>query len=454
MDFFLKKLLNKKKIGYVLLDDNNNIIFYNSFFLDYINSDISIDDQSIFTVIPETVGLENIINELILNKRDIFNLDLINRTYKNGQIYYLNLSLLSTEDQTHPVLCLVEDRTDFAELKQKTIQQKNEINLLESLIYSNKKEATHFLIGNSEQITKINHLISKVSKIPSSNILLTGESGTGKNLVARIIHNYSYNNKAPFIEINCAAIPDNLLESELFGYEKGAFTTAGSSKKGLIEEAANGTLFLDEIAELSIKLQSKLLSFLETRRFRRLGSNIEIKVELRLIAATNKDLRELIEQGLFREDLFYRLNVVSLQLPPLRYLNRDIILLSNYFIKKFNQSFNKSIKGLNSDAEKKIMLYHWPGNVRELRNTLERAMLFTESSYISADDILLHTETKKNKNNFRIPAGGLSITLLEKELIEEALKISNGNISKAAKLLGLSRDTLRYRIIKHQIIIG
>ena len=364
MDIFLKKLLNTKKIGYALLNKNNNIIFYNSFFLDYINSDISIDNQSIFTIIPETVGLKNIINDLILKKRKIFNLDLINRTYNNGQLYYLNISLLSTEDQTYPILCLIEDRTDFAELKQKNIQQTNEIKLLESLIYSNKKETTHFLIGNSEQIIKINHLISKISKMPFSNILLTGESGTGKNLVARIIHNYSHNNETPFIEINCAAIPENLLESELFGYEKGAFTTAGNSKKGLIEEAANGTLFLDEIAELSIKLQSKLLSFLETKSFRRLGSNLEINVELRLIAATNKDLHELIEQGLFRGDLFYRLNVISLQLPPLRYLNKDIILLSNYFIKNFNQSFNKNIKGLYPEAEKKIMQYHWPGNVR------------------------------------------------------------------------------------------
>jgi transcriptional regulator with PAS, ATPase and Fis domain len=259
--------------------------------------------------------------------------------------------------------------------------------------------------------------------------------------------------KSPFVEINCTSIPPTLLESEIFGYEKGAFTNAIASKKGLLEEADGGTLFLDEIGELPLSVQVKFLSFLETKRFRRLGSTQERSVDIRVIAASNKDLKQAVENHEFREDLFYRIHVVTLKLPALRELGHDIIIIADHFITIFAYDFKKKARGLTEKAKAKLLSHPWRGNVRELRNVIERAVIFTEGNRIDQEDIILGEEkqTRQTTDQIHIPENGLSLFDVEKNLLLEALSRASGNQSRAARLLGLSLDTFRYRMKKYKI---
>jgi transcriptional regulator with PAS, ATPase and Fis domain len=260
---------------------------------------------------------------------------------------------------------------------------------------------------------------------------------------------------APFVEINCAALPEHLIESELFGYEKGAFTHAVTSKPGLLEEARGGTLFLDEIGEMPLNMQAKLLNALETKQFRRLGSTKSIETDLRVIAATNRHLHNDVDRKRFREDLFYRLNVVSITMPPLRELGSDILLISEYLLKLFNVEFKKDVKGFTEDARQLLLNYSWPGNVRELSNCLERAMIFTEHESLDATDLVIFSpQAQRGKHPLQqwvVPPGGIILEEVERQLILSALQQSDHNKSKAARLLGLTRDTLRYRLDKYQI---
>ncbi|RKY23483.1 MAG: sigma-54-dependent Fis family transcriptional regulator, partial [Planctomycetota bacterium] len=252
-------------------------------------------------------------------------------------------------------------------------------------------------------------------------------------------------------ELNCAVVPGNLLESELFGYSKGAFTGATSDKQGIIEQADGGTLFLDEIAEIPTHLQSKLLSFLENKKIRRLGSVTEREVKARLIAASNRDLEKLVSEGKFREDLFYRINVVSCQLPPLRELGRDVILIAEKFIGEFNQQLTRQVSGLTPEAEQKLLAHQWPGNVRELRNVIERAMLFATGDRLDSSDIELlfpGAAVENATGGFTIPPEGLDWEEHEKAILSQALKRCGNNQSKAARLLSMSRDTFVYRLKK------
>ncbi|OGF98555.1 MAG: hypothetical protein A2Z86_03810, partial [Candidatus Glassbacteria bacterium GWA2_58_10] len=235
--------------------------------------------------------------------------------------------------------------------------------------------APETLMGKNEKMRATRDMLLKVASAVTTCVLLRGESGTGKNLAARIIHYNSPLSEGPFVELNCAAVPATLIESELFGYRKGSFTGASADKQGIIEQAAGGTLFLDEIAEIPLELQSKLLSFLESKMLRGIGEVAEREVDARLIAATNRDLDRLVEENRFRQDLFFRINVVNCELPPLRHLGWDIILIAEKFITDFSQQFTKTISGLSSEAESKLLGHGWPGNVRELRNVIERAML-------------------------------------------------------------------------------
>jgi transcriptional regulator with PAS, ATPase and Fis domain len=298
---------------------------------------------------------------------------------------------------------------------------------------------------------KMQEVLATVERVASTNstVLLGGESGVGKDLIARAIHEKSRRASGPFIKINSTAIPENLLESELFGYEKGAFTGAGASKPGKFEMADKGTLFLDEIGDVPPVTQVKLLRVLQEREFERLGSTRTIKVDVRLIAATNRDLREALEQGTFREDLYYRLNVVPIDIAPLRERKEDIPDLVRLFIAQFCGESRRSIEDITPEAMQILVDYHWPGNVRELQNILERACALAKGTVIGPADIHLDLRPSKVVNGAGgfLPEG-MTLEHWEDEMIREALRRANGNKSQAARLLGLSRNALRYRLSK------
>jgi len=312
------------------------------------------------------------------------------------------------------------------------------------------------IIGISEKLLRALELASKVSEKSNSNILILGETGTGKGLFARAIHNNGPANQFPFIDIVCTAIPENLLESELFGYEAGAFTDARTRKVGLFELAERGTLFLDEIGDLSFSIQTKLLRAVEKKVIKRLGGVVDIPVNARIISATNRSLESMVEQNLFRRDLFHRLNVVSIEIPPLRERGEDIILLANHFIDEFNQQFDKSIKKLDKDLQHLLMGYSWPGNVRELRNAIERAVLLSDDYKLQIKDFTNLLNSVQNKNyevtkvdeipfnvvRMDVNYGVTSLRNVDKEYARKVLFKMGGNKTQTAKILGISRPKL------------
>lgn len=313
------------------------------------------------------------------------------------------------------------------------------------------------IIGSSEKLLKAVELASKVSEKSNSNVLILGETGTGKGLFARAIHNNGPANQFPFIDIVCTAIPENLLESELFGYEAGAFTDARTRKIGLFELAERGTLFLDEIGDLSFNIQTKLLRAVEKKVIKRLGGVVDIPVNARIISATNRDLEFMVERNLFRRDLFHRLNVVSIEIPPLRERGEDIILLANHFIDEFNRQFDKSVKKIDKDLQHLLMGHSWPGNVRELRNAIERAVLLSDDRKLQLKDFtnLINNSGKskpvEEQKNDDIPFnvvrldvnyGVTTLRNVDKEYARKVLAKMGGNKTQTAKLLGISRPKL------------
>ncbi|MGA8072381.1 MAG: sigma-54 dependent transcriptional regulator [Candidatus Acidiferrales bacterium] len=298
---------------------------------------------------------------------------------------------------------------------------------------------------------KMQEVLATVERVAATNstVLVGGESGVGKDLVAHLIHQRSRRAAGPFIKINSTAIPENLLESELFGYEKGAFTGATTSKPGKFELADKGTLFLDEIGDVPPGTQVKLLRVLQERSFERLGGTRTLKVDVRLIAATNRDLRAALEEGTFREDLYYRLNVVPIDIPPLRDHKEDIPDLVNLFIERFARAAGKSIGGISPDALAALTSFHWPGNVRELENIIERGVALSNGGALQLTDIHLDaSRTKSPSDSHALLPEGMTLEQWEDEMIREALRRANGNKSQAARLLGLSRNALRYRLSK------
>ena len=312
------------------------------------------------------------------------------------------------------------------------------------------------IIGQAPCMLELFEIIDRVAKSGASTIFLRGDSGTGKDLVARVIHYNSDRAPRPFMNITCTALSETLLESELFGHEKGAFTDAKTAKKGLFELADGGTIFLDEVGDMPLGLQAKLLRFLEERTFRRVGGVQEICVDVRVIAATNRDIEQLIDEGSFRSDLMFRLNVIPVFLPQLRDRGDDLRLLAQHFVAEFSKEFRKPITHIDDDAYKKLHRYPWPGNVREVRNVIERAVLLCKSEIIGVEDILLEptaeTEAGTDANGIVLPPGGLDLRELENTLIRQALSRSNNNQAQAAKLLHLSRDAFRYRLEKHGLL--
>ena len=303
------------------------------------------------------------------------------------------------------------------------------------------------MVGRSDAMREIFGTVERVAPTRAT-VLLCGESGVGKDLIARAIHHHSPRDGRPFVKINCTTLPENLMESELFGYEKGAFTGANTTKPGKFEQADTGTVFLDEIGDVPASVQVKLLRILQEREFERLGSNKTRHIDVRVLAATNVDLRAALEQGTFREDLYYRLNVLPINIPPLRERKEDIPFLADHFVKKLRKDLGTPVQSISEAAIQRLREYHWPGNVRELENVMERSMVLAAGSVLEAADIKLDLAPKPRLAGFAdgfLPEG-MTLDEYERSIIREALHRAEGNKSQAARLLGLTRNALRYRL--------
>jgi two-component system, NtrC family, response regulator AtoC len=307
------------------------------------------------------------------------------------------------------------------------------------------------IVGDDEAVVATRALLKKIATGPGSTVLLTGESGTGKDLAAKVIHYTSQRASKPFMNITCSALPETLLESELFGHERGAFTGADRQKRGLLEVADGGTVFLDEIGEMVPLLQAKLLRFLEEKSFKRVGGATDIKVDVRVIAATNRDLEEEVRKGRFRSDLYYRLNVVPIKLPALRQRPKDIPGLVKFYVDLYNSEFRKRIRSVSASAMDRLKTHSWPGNVRELRNAIERAMLLSEGDELTVENFVIGGTAGHSTNTVELPAEGVDLDQWERQFVQQALERSGWNQTKAANLLGLNRDQIRYRIEKFKL---
>jgi transcriptional regulator with PAS, ATPase and Fis domain len=347
--------------------------------------------------------------------------------------------LYDEEGQREGVVATIKDVTDEVE------PQKREV------------------IAESPAMRDVMHFVRRVAASEATTILIEGENGTGKDVIAKTLHYQSMRQAEPFIAINCAAIPETLLESELFGYEKGAFTDARAQKRGIFELADKGTLFLDEIGEIPLMLQAKLLRVLEEQCFRRLGGLKDIKLDLRVIAATNKNLREAVKEGAFRQDLYFRLNVIHITIPPLRERPEDIPPMTKFFVDHYNRKFKRQIEGVTPQSQQVLMAHDWPGNVRELRNAIERAMILEESSLITPASLPMSVTytspsfpvasplTAAASAAAAVPEDGMSLEDNEKNLLARALEKTAGNQTQAARLLRITRDTLRYKMKKFNL---
>jgi DNA-binding NtrC family response regulator len=322
-------------------------------------------------------------------------------------------------------------KKEVQKLKERETELKKEIN-----------RDARYIVGSSPQLTSVLNLVGKVAKT-DANILITGENGTGKELIAQEIHRLSERSKEVLVSVDMGALSESLFESELFGHVKGSFTDAKENRQGKFEIAEKGTLFLDEIGNLSFHLQAKLLAVIENRLFSRIGSNQLIPLNIRLICATNRNLEKMVADGLFREDLLYRINTIQIELPPLRERGNDIFILSEFFLKKYCHKYNKSLMKINQQAHEKLLRYSWPGNIRELQHTIEKAVILSESSVIKPDDLYLrHPGQVSSNSSFS------TLEEMEKKMIQEALDKNNGNFTAAADQLGITRQTLYNRLKK------
>jgi len=353
-------------------------------------------------------------------------------------VQFLNI-VASSVAQAIKIQRLIED--DKRRLVQENTQLRQEL-----------KERYDFssIIGTSGPVRQMYEQMAQVAGA-NTTVLIRGESGTGKELVAHAIHYNSPRANKPFVKVSCAALPDSLIESELFGYEKGAFTGAEQRKKGRFELAEGGTLFLDEIGDINLTTQVKLLRVLQEREFERLGSTETIKVNVRLVAATNKDMERAVAAGTFREDLYYRLNVFAIFVPPLRERKADLLLLVDHFLEKFSREHRKSIKRISTPAIDMLMAYHWPGNVRELENTLERSVLMCDGQVIHGHHLPPSLQTAEASNTITRMSLADAVGAFEKDLLQDALKTTRGNRAKAARLLDTTERVLNYKIKKYSI---
>ena len=346
------------------------------------------------------------------------------------------------------VLLTLKKAEERERLKRENVELQNRLRKIE------QKYSFGNIVARSEAMAHVFELVEKVAK-HKTTVLITGESGTGKDLIAKTMHFNGNRTSVPMVSVNCGSIPENLLESELFGYKKGAFTDAVKDKPGLFDEADGGTIFLDEIGELPLSLQVKLLRVLQEEEISPLGSTVSKKIDVRVIAATSRDLQKEVDEGRFREDLFYRINVMKIHLPPLRERRGDIPLLVGYFINLFNQKLEKDIEGLSSQAMPILMAYSWPGNIRELENVIERAILLGKGRWIAPTDLPQSITSVRHPSSSAAPEHTLSIKkaskTLERDLIQKALELTGGNRSKAAKILEISRPILISKIKQYEL---
>lgn len=397
-----------------------------TFVPDIVFLDLRLPDINGEELLPNLLAPE--IDARVLIMTAYADLEIAVRAMKNGAEYFFQKPF--DIDQAMLILDRVEEQ----------VKLKREVNFYRQLYEQAADETT--IVGHSPQVIKVQRLIGLLAKNPATTVLILGESGTGKELVASAVHNQSGTN-GPFVEINCASLSETLLESELFGHEKGAFTDANKQKAGLFELAANGTIFLDEVAEMPLTIQAKLLRVLDSRKFRRVGGLVDIATNARLICATNRDLPALVKNGLFREDLYYRINVMPVKIPPLRERGTDIVILAEHFARKLGLQMNKGEITVSPAAMEQITHYDWPGNIRELKNVIERAIIFTHEQEILPE----HLPAELN-HTVRLPVfTGKPETILtlreaERQHIYRALQATGNNHSKTATLLGISRSTL------------
>jgi two-component system response regulator AtoC len=414
---------------------------FESYYPDVVFLDNHLPGKQGLEIIPEIKSFSE--DTLIVFMTAFETVDVAVEAMKKGAFEYIRKPF--TFDEIYVIVDSISEKINI----------KNELVLLRR---QQKEEFTfQHIIHQSAIMKQIIQISKKIALTDTTTILLLGESGTGKDVFARAIHNESNRKTKPFVTINCSSLPDTLLESELFGYEKGAFTDAKNLKKGLFEMAEGGTVFLDEIGEISPATQVKLLNVLENRNILRLGSTREIPVDVRIIAATNKNLKESIANKTFREDLYYRLKVFQIEIPPLRDRKEDVLLLLDYFITLFNSMFHKKITAISPTAKKLLEHYNWPGNVRELRNVVERAVILQNGDTLEVGTLPVEINYKHHQSKdkasyfFDFPEEGISLDALEKQVIMQALKMASFNQTQASKLLGISRDTLRYKKKKHNL---
>ncbi|UCB45463.1 MAG: sigma-54-dependent Fis family transcriptional regulator [Spirochaetota bacterium] len=422
-----------KKNGYAIEEatDFNNaskMIKKNAF--DVIISDTGMSEHTLYDLLEFSKDK----NSMIIISAERNRIKNAIQAIRDGAVDYIRKPINVSELEIK-----IEKAIELKRLRQEADSLRGERNI----IYK-----TENFIGESPEIKKVFELVRKVAK-SNSSVLLTGETGTGKELIAGAIHYNSSRAERAFVKVNCAALPVHLLESELFGHERGAFTSAEKQRIGRFEQADGGTIFLDEIGDMSLTTQSKLLRVLQEKEFQRLGSNRTIKVDVRLISATNKDLIHEIEKKRFRVDLFYRLNVVTITMPPLRHRRGDIILLTYFLLKKYCHDLNKKIKEIHPLAIKQLTEYSWPGNIRELENTIERAVLMADGDTITPEDLHLPYQMdifKYDYSTIKIPPAGIDLEEVEKGLILQALKLCDWTQQDAAKLLKISKRVLNYKI--------
>jgi len=408
---------------------------------DLVLLDFKLPGMDGFEVLEKTLAVDQSIVPIMITASD--DVDQVVRAMKLGAFDYITKPF-----DLSKVLLSIEKALEASQLKREVKYLRQE-----------RKGRSGFsaIVGASAEMRKILQMTEKVAASDAATVLIQGESGTGKELIARAIHYRSKRENMPLVTVNCAGFAEHLLENELCGHEKGAYTDAKEAKKGLLEVADGGSLFLDEIGDMNQAMQAKLLRLIEQKAFRRMGGIKDITVDVRIITATNKNLRKLMDEGKFREDLFYRINIVALHIPPLRERREDILPLAKYFVQKYNEDCHKSVQKISGEVERFLLGYDWPGNVRELRNIIERAMILGEGATLLMEhlplEVLGQTDRRQagTVTGFRIPPEGISMEKLEEALVRQALEMTGGNQTRAAKLLDISRDSLRYRMQKFEI---
>jgi len=449
----------EKKGKILIIDDNEDILFALNVLLTPYVEKVKVSaspekiDEYMDSYQPDVIVLDmNFRSDMISGQEGFYWLDRILKTDPQA-IVILMTAYADTEKAVKAIKSGATDfiskpwekekllATLFSALKLKE-SQREVTNLKKQMEVLNTTETAYEIIGESEAMRQVFALIDKLSGT-DANILILGENGTGKDLIAKAIYHHSPRAGKVFVSIDLGTIPDSLFESELFGYEKGAFTDAKKEKPGRMEAASGGTLFLDEIANLSLPMQAKMLTAIEKRIISRLGSNRMIPVDVRLISATNVNIYEEVEKGNFRQDLLYRINTIELYIPPLRERGKDILLLAEHFLKTFSGKYKKPFEGISADAKTKLENYSWPGNVRELQNIVERAVILSSGNDLNVHDFILQPVDQRKKQEPKM----LNLEKIEQEAIENALKLCGGNLNKAAEMLGITRFTL-YRKMK------